>query len=228
MQFIKIKVNDCEQWFYKMQPSPVPRRYLDATKKTVIKDYIPSLVIAMPEEKAILKLIRARKWVEYVKLLWNRSRASKEITGNNLLKKIGVHVPAIFESGLGLFPAKGYQFLGYYIMQDLQCQGFENSRFLFLENRIKPEQRRAFLDNVLKDVRKMRDNHIVFNDFKLENIFCNDAGDTVWIDTGVTYYPAYRQMKFIKKHNDAIDYFLLHHEKFLTTDETGDVKKLYV
>ncbi len=227
MQLIKIKVKDCEQRFLKVQSSEKNESYLDVSGNPVIKDYIPSLVIAMPGEKAILKLIRARKWVEYAKLLWNRSRASKEVAGNRLLKKIGVKVPEILENGLGLIPSGNYQFLGYYIMEDLQCQGFENSRFLFLNETIRAGQRQVFLKNVIRDVRNMFNNRIVFNDFKLENIFCNADGETVWIDTGITLFSGFRKRKFIKKHNEAIDYFLHHHEKFLDVEEIAAFKNLY-
>lgn len=228
MPLIRIKYKDYEQLFLKSGSVAPDPNFLDVSACPVLKDYIPSLVLALPERRAILKLVRARRWHEYVKLLWNHSRASKEIAGNRLLRSIGICVPHIHESGMGLFPAKGYQFLGYYIMDDLQYSGFENSRFLFLEGRVTEVQRGPFLQNILGDIHRMCARRIVFNDLKFENIFCNAQGDIAWIDTGISYYPYWQRSKFRKKHNDAIDYFLLHHEKFLRADEVVQFKSLYL
>ncbi|HEY9033292.1 MAG TPA: hypothetical protein VIN71_05080 [Pseudomonadales bacterium] len=203
-----------------------PGALLDASQQPVMKDYLPSLVIRLPQQQQVLKLVRARKWVEYAKMLWGRSRASKEIRGNLLLHEAGIAVPAISEYGYGLFPARAYQFIGYYIMQDLQPLGFDNARFLFLENRIDGERRHRFLANLVHDVKRMQQQRIVFNDLKFENIFCNAAGDICWIDTGVSVYPRWQQGKFRRKHNDAIDYLLLHHEKFLTAGEAAMLRSL--
>ena len=200
---------------------------LDASAEAVLKDYVPSLVISLPEKNAILKLVRARKWVEYVKLLWNNSRASKEIHGNDVLHAIGIKVPRIYEAGLGLVPSPGYQFLGYYIMEDLRVSGYENSRFLFLENRIDAGRRKAFLENVMADIDRMRANRIVFSDFKFENIFCNQAGDTIWIDTGINVFTENRQADFMRRHDQSLDYFLEHHAKFLDEAEIAAVKQRY-
>ena len=205
---------------------PVKQR--NVSQLPVMKDYIPSLVIRLPEEKKVLKLIRARKWVEYAKLLWNRSRASKEIYGNRLLQQAGVAVPQISEYGFGVFPGKSNEFLGYYVMQDLEAAGYENSRFLFLENRITAECRENFIFNVIRDVDRMQKHCLVFSDLKFENIFCNDRGDTVWIDTGVSRFSGFRKNKFPRKHNDAIDYFVLHHRKFLSVHEIEQFEALYL
>lgn len=228
MKLIKIHLPSCQQWYYRQKGQFFTLREVYVDQYPVLKDYVPSLVIRLTDQQLILKLVRARHWVEYVKMLWRHSRISKEINGNELMRRCGVAVPAIVESGIGIFPAKGYQFLGYYLMEDLSCQGLQNSREMFLQNALSPEVRWTFLQNVVSDVQKMLAQRIVFNDFKLENIFLDAQGNSVWIDTGVSRYPFFQNKKLHKKHNRAVSYFLEHHESLLTDNENQLIRSLFL
>ncbi|MAD44736.1 MAG: hypothetical protein CMI02_17575 [Oceanospirillaceae bacterium] len=169
----------------------------------VIIDHKPSLLAKNPGQTTVLKLVKPRKKIEYIKMLYNHSRLTKEVKGNELMKSLGFRVPAIYESGITLMPFMLPEYLGYYVMEDLHEAGFTEV-IHHLSNEATPaEERRSMLAQVRAGLKTMADHRIVFSDFHFDNVLVNDQGVMAWIDTGVTYYPAYRR-NFEKKFNFTI------------------------
>lgn len=175
--------------------------------KHVLEDHTPSLVGILDKSCHVIKFIRARTWHEYLKLLWNHSRITKEVRGSILLKSLGLKVPHIYEVGYGVIPSPQYEYIGYYIMENLTPSGFTELSKLIREELISEAIREEIMLSVLKGLKQMRDNNIVFSDFHLDNIFANKYGDIIWIDTGVTKYSSFRKKKFRLKHNHSINRF---------------------
>ena len=197
----------------------------------ILIDHIPSLVAKLKESDMILKCVRARSWHEYLKLLWNHSRISKEVHGNLLLKKLDLSVPEIYQVGIGLFPSSKYEFIGYYIMDNLQLAGFQELSVLITKNLIDAEIRSRIMRDIYSGLKKMRDNNIVFSDFHLGNIFANSTGETAWIDTGVTTYRKFNQNKFYKKYNHSIKRYINYEyegKQLLSQHEKAIFKKLLI
>ena len=176
----------------------------------VLVDHIPSLVGILKDSGLVIKFIRARSWHEYIKLLWNHSRITKEIRGSELLQKLGLNVPKIHEVGFGIMPSKKYEYLGYYIMENLTPSGFQELSKLIKEDAIDDVIREKIMIAVYHGLKDMRENHIVFSDFHLDNVFANDSGDIVWIDPGVTTYTKFNEKKFRDKFNYSINRYIFY------------------
>lgn len=174
----------------------------------ILVDHTPSLVGMFSESKLIIKFIRARSWHEYIKLLWNHSRVTKEVKGSQLLSQLGLTVPQIFEVGYGVIPSTKHEFLGYYIMENLTQAGFQELSQLIKEGLLEKDMRQEIMLKIYKGLKVMRDNQIVFSDFHLDNVFANKQGDITWIDTGVTTYSKFSNKKFHAKHKHAINRFI--------------------
>lgn len=170
----------------------------------ILVDHSPSLIGKLNESGLIIKFIRARSWHEYLKLLWNHSRVTKEVKGNKILQELGLRVPEIHEVGYGVIPSIKHQFLGYYVMEDLKKSGFEELSYLFDNESKSDSQRNLIMSSVYNGLKIMRDNRIIFSDFHLENILANDKNEIVWIDTGITTYRKINNKKFIQKFNSSI------------------------
>lgn len=177
---------------------------------TVLVDHTPSLVGMFNESKMIIKFIKARSWHEYIKLLWNHSRVTKEVKGSSLLKKLGLRVPVIHETGYGIVPGTKHEYLGYYIMENLSLSGFQELSKLIKENGINESLRETIMISIYDGLKAMRDNRIVFSDFHLDNVFANEQGEIAWIDAGVTTYHKLNQKKFIKKFNYSITRYIFY------------------
>lgn len=183
-------------------------RYKSEPQQTIVHDilvdHIPSLVGTLKGSGLIIKFIRARSWHEYLKLLWNHSRVTKEVKGNEILQDLGLRVPDIHEAGFGIIPHQKHEFIGYYIMENLKKSGFKELSNIF-ENEIgNDKRRRKIMSAVYDGIKIMRDNRIIFSDFHLENILSNDKDEIVWIDTGITTYRKQNMKKFIRKFNHSI------------------------
>ncbi|CCK74278.1 MAG: hypothetical protein KBT75_12090 [Oleispira antarctica] len=174
----------------------------------ILVDHTPSLVGIFNESKFIIKFIRARSWHEYLKLLWNHSRITKEVKGSSLLAKLGLKVPTIHEVGYGIVPSANHEFLGYYVMENLIQSGFQELSKLIKEDTLNEALRGAIMKSIYDGLKAMRDNHIVFSDFHLDNVFANNRGEIVWIDAGVTTYRSFNTKKFTKKHNHSINRYI--------------------
>lgn len=182
--------------------------------QNILSDRTPSLVgTTEGEHPTIIKLIRARTWHEYLKMLWMHSRVSKEVNGNTVLKDLDLNVPEILEVGYGLLPTRNYEFIGYYIMEDLTNAGYREVSDLIRSGDFVQEQRTVIMRKIFDGLKTMRDNYIVFSDFHLDNIFSDKHGNIKWIDTGVSLYTGIRKNKFIKKHNHAINRFIHYYDK---------------
>jgi tRNA A-37 threonylcarbamoyl transferase component Bud32 len=176
----------------------------------VLVDHTPSLVGVLKDSGLVIKFIKARSWHEYIKLLWNHSRITKEIKGSELLKGLGLTVPTIYEVGLGVIPSRKHKYIGYYIMENLSLSGFEELSKLIKTGAIDPFMRERIMISVFKGIEKMRDNRIVFSDFHLDNVFANKSGDITWIDPGVTTYNKMNERRFRDKFNYSINRFIFY------------------
>lgn len=197
--------------------------------KEVLVDHTPSLVATSTDHKKIIKFIRARSWHEYLKLLWNHSRVTKEVKGSQLLSQLGLTVPQIFEVGYGVIPSTKHEFLGYYIMENLTQTGFQELSQLIKEDLLEKDMRQEIMLKIHKGLKVMRDNQIVFSDFHLDNVFANKQGDITWIDTGVTTYSKFSNKKFHAKHKYAINRFINYEyagQKLLSQSEKSMFKDL--
>ena len=178
--------------------------------QSIIIDHNASLVGIMAESGFIIKFIKARSWHEYLKLLWNHSRITKEVKGCCLLQNIGLNVPQIHEVGYGIIPSSKYQFLGYYIMENLTHSGFQELSKIIKDNSVSNKMRLAIMKSIYEGLKLMRDNRIVFSDFHLDNIFANDAGNITRIDAGVTTYHKMNEKKFRRKFNYSITRYIFY------------------
>ena len=197
----------------------------------IIVDHTPSLVATLKESDLIIKCIRARSWHEYIKLLWNHSRVSKEIHGSVLLEQLGLSVPKIYQVGIGIIPSRNYQFIGYYVMKNLHSTGFQELSKLINSNEIDTEIRTKAMKAIYSGLKKMKEAQIVFSDFHLDNIFTNTAGEIVWIDTGVTTYTKINIKKFYSKYNHSIHRYINYEYKgnnLLSKTEQSMFKKLLI
>ncbi|MBL4798644.1 MAG: hypothetical protein JKY50_14595 [Oleispira sp.] len=195
------------QLFLTTRHNPVPQHHI---LNNILVDHIPSLVGTLKESELIIKFIRARSWHEYIKLLWNHSRITKEIKGSELLQQLGLTVPIIHEVGFGIIPNKKHEYLGYYIMENLSLSGFQELSKLITDNAIDEIMRGKIMSSVYRGLKEMRDHRIVFSDFHLDNVFSNELGDITWIDPGVTTYNKLNESKFRDKFNHSINRFIFY------------------
>lgn len=185
-----------------------PKASLDKSIDDILVDHIPSVVGNLKNQGFIIKFVRARSWHEYLKLLWNHSRVTKEVKGNKILQVLGFRVPKIHEIGYGVIPSIKHQFLGYYVMEDLNRSGFQELSTMINQNTIKGDLRKHIMLDIYNGLKVMRDNRIVFSDFHLENVFANQKGEVAWIDAGVTTYSRLNKKVFHHKHNHAISRYI--------------------
>jgi serine/threonine protein kinase len=170
----------------------------------IIIDHAASLVGITSKNELVVKFIKARSWHEYVKLLWNHSRVTKEVKGNEILSSLGLRVPRIHEAGYGIIPSKKHRFIGYYIMENLKKSGFQELSTIINSNNVSNSLRSKIMHSIYDGLKSMRDNRIIFSDFHFENIFSNSKGEVVWIDTGVSVYNKLNDKKFVKKFNHSV------------------------
>ncbi len=223
MNISRIQTSDeYRQSFIHFKPQNV--RSLHFRNSDIIKDNNPSLVCKIDRKNYILKCVKPRRFHEYFKMLWGRSRLTKEINGNYFLRSIGLMTPDIIDIGYGLIPIKGYRFIGYYIMKNIEESGFYNSDWLIKEHKLSDENRSRFIKNVHDDIKLMLQHHTIFSDLKLKNIHADLSGNTNWIDTGITRYHQLNQKKFKLKFNGTLDRFLKISDKELSLEE----KKLFL
>jgi tRNA A-37 threonylcarbamoyl transferase component Bud32 len=186
------------------------KRAQNSSLNRILVDHKPSLVASLNESDFIIKFVKARSWHEYMKLLWNHSRITKEIKGTSILQKLGLNVPEIYEVGYGIIPSLKYEYLGYYIMENLTHSGFQELSALIKDGAIDDTMRSKIMLAVHDGLKKMHDNRAVFSDFHLDNIFSNDDGEITWIDAGVTTYNRMNEKKFIKKFNYSITRYMFY------------------
>ena len=67
---------------------------------TILISHKPSLVGVLHGSYLVIKFIKARSWHEYLKLIWNHSRVTKEVKGTEILEDLGLNVPVIHQVGL--------------------------------------------------------------------------------------------------------------------------------
>lgn len=176
--------------------------------KNILIDHKPSLVATLNGSNNIIKFVKARSWHEYIKLLWNHSRITKEVKGTQILKELELNVPKIYEVGYGIIPSLSHKYIGYYIMENLTNTGFKEVSKLFTNNEINELSRDKIIASIFAGLKKMRENNIVFSDFHLDNVFSNKDGKIIWIDAGVTTYnTTFSSKRFHIKWNDSIRHY---------------------
>lgn len=192
----------------------------------IIKEHTPSTIALLDDQSKVLKLIKPRRWHEYIKLLTARSRLSKEVRGNFILRSLGIGVPKIYEYGLGLFPTRQYKYIGYYVMENLNMSSYEDVSSLIWGDKLSDQVRYQLFENVFNDILIMRDNRIVFSDITYGNIFSDKEGKIIWIDTGVTTYSRFNNKKFKEKYNFSLNRFLTIHKDSFTEKECERAKAI--
>jgi len=203
------------------------KRAIDALKNgKLIRDYNASQVIALEDSQQILKLVKPRRMLECVKLLWAASRANKEVQGNLLLSNLGIGVPELVDFGYGFFPGNNYRYIGFMVMEDLSARDCEDVRDMMKKPEFNEVSRNHFFSRLYKDIITMRDHHIIFNDLKLGNMFSDLSGNLVWIDTGVSRYAFYQNKKFKIKYNFSLNRFLERHKDVLSDKEKEQISCL--
>jgi len=197
----------------------------------VLVDHIPSLVGTLKNSNLVIKFIKARSWHEYIKLLWNHSRITKELKGSKLLENLGLTVPIIYEAGLGIIPTRRHEYIGYYIMENLTSSGFQELSRLLKDGLLDTQIRDKIMFSVFKGLKDMRESRIVFSDFHLNNIFANSEGEITWIDPGVTTYKQLNYKKFRAKYNHSIRRYIDYDydgKYLLSQNETAMFEKLLI
>lgn len=184
--------------------------YQESSLDSILIDHTPSLVGVLNKSDLIIKFIKARSWHEYVKLLWNHSRITKEVKGTQILSQLNLRVPTIYEIGYGVIPSLRHNYLGYYIMENLTVSGYQELSKLIKDGAINSTMREKIMSSIYDGLKLMRDNRIVFSDFHLDNVFANELGEITWIDAGVTTYHKLNQSKFKKKFNHSITRFMFY------------------
>lgn len=186
-----------------------PQRPKQHRLKQLWVDSKPSTVGPSCQDGEIIKLIKARRWHEHIKILWAHSRTHKEVVGADLLQQLGLNTPAIHEMGISLpiFPQSRY--IGYYVMDNLLSQGLQEVHQLFEEPNTPESLRLTIIDNICAGLQAMYRNKIVFTDFHLANVFCNSDGDLTWIDTGITVYHIRnkREQKYTASIQRLVNYY---------------------
>ncbi len=229
MQFSNIKIHGKKSQLFVTTQHDKKNNTHEVEK--ILIDHTPSMVGVLKDSQHIIKFVKARSWHEYVKLLWNHSRITKEIKGSELLAGLGLTVPTIYEAGLGIIPSKQYEYIGYYVMENLALSGFQELSDLIREGAIDTAMREKIMTAVFDGLKLMRDNRIVFSDFHLDNVFANSSGDITWIDSGVTTYTKMNEKKFIKKFNQSINRYINYQYtgvSLLSEDESTKLKQLFL
>lgn len=160
---------------------------------TPIKDDEVSTVFSGPNG-LIYKFIKPRKWHEYYKVFYGRSRTSKEIQANIRLKELGFEVPVIREFSIAVVPTHFKGYTGYYIMEPVKGIGDAQANF----SKLSEQARSIFIEHLISDLLKLKTNRIVYADLSLSNIFCSEDGGLCWIDTAIKEYPLSKQANFKK------------------------------
>jgi tRNA A-37 threonylcarbamoyl transferase component Bud32 len=197
--------------------------------QSLMLDHTPSTLAHLVRGEAVLKMIKARSWHEYVKTWWGHSRLFKEVKGNHRLKSLGLNVAEIFEIGFKLIPDED-RYIGYYIMQDLESVGASEAYSELLKGNISGRMRSALFNRLVKELRKMREFGIVFSDCHLKNIFVKNNGEIIWIDTGVTCYLNPKGKRFKKKFNYSIERFAGYHNNpaAMNAEESELIRSLLI
>lgn len=205
MSIVTIKQSSGEkvQRFWRTQG--LSSRSTNIQLQHIIIDHTPSTV-AITNDGDVVKLIKARSWHEHVKVLWARSRTHKEVNGARILNNLGMNTADIYEMGISLpiFPHSKY--IGYYLMNDIRKNNHIEATHLFKNENTSNDLRRKIIESVCSGLLKLKSINYVFTDFHLANIFSDENGNTIWIDTGITRYS--KKKKLEEKFQAACEKFL--------------------
>ncbi len=229
--FIKVKIDS------KVLPQAFIAKFTDSNKKqypkefhvlskNIVKNDVPSLVAVDEENQLVVKMVKPRSWHEVVKLLWGRSRLHKEVNGNNLLRSLDIKTANIKGIFVGLIPTRKYQYLGFYLMDDLHYQGYEDAFDCLRFKQLNKASRERLINNFYDDLQKMKGKRLLFADLKLNNVFSDSDGNIAWIDTGVCCYGSFSKARYKQKFNHSLDRFFRIYQSWLSESEIAKIQSL--
>ena len=204
-------VNHCAETFEVSIP-PTENYYeiKDDEVSTVFQD----------QNNLIYKFVKPRKWHEYYKTFYGRSRTSKEVLANVRLKELGFSVPVIHEFSIAVVPTHFKGYTGYYIMEPVNGLGDAQTYFKDLSH----SAREKFVNHLINDLNKLKKNRIVYADLSLSNIFCSIEGDLCWIDTAIKEYPESQKGKFVKDWDKSFNKLMAWEKKLKILSESELLK----
>tara|TARA_Y100000782_G_C10139921_1_gene246762 strand:+ start:480 stop:1181 length:702 start_codon:yes stop_codon:yes gene_type:complete len=180
----------------------------DLRVESVLEDRRPSLLTLTHNGERVLKLIKPRRWQEYVKLFWFHSRVSKEIRGIRTLSAIGLKTPHVYEVGIAVLPARDFRNIGYYCMENLSCRGYTEAYKHFKSLSDASEFRAQIVQSLIQDLLVMRRHAIVFSDLHLNNLFVGEQAELCWIDAGIIKFRSDSSAKFRRMFNQSVNRLL--------------------
>lgn len=196
------------------------------TSEDIIKDDRISLIARVNNNQHILKLVKPRTWHEYPKLVWGHSTINKEINGNRILHGLNIHVPQVVEYGLGLLPAVKYQYIGYYIMENLEAKDMKDVATMLLSDDLSNDVRNTVLAKIAHDLSNMRKHLVLFSDLRLSNVFSDAEGRITWIDTGATPYSTFFKKRYENKFKASVLKMLKPYRQELRKEEIARFETL--
>jgi tRNA A-37 threonylcarbamoyl transferase component Bud32 len=159
-----------------------------------------SSIILELEDGNILKCLKIRNWTEYHKLLLGKSRAKDEVSSNYKMHKIGLAVPEIVYDGIFSNVLSKRDFSSFYCMKAIPST-FTPGNEIFKS--LSKNARGVFIQGMILDIKKLKDNNLVYSDLSLKNFLLNDSGKHYWIDTQVKKY--FRPNLFEYKFNHSLN-----------------------
>jgi tRNA A-37 threonylcarbamoyl transferase component Bud32 len=162
-----------------------------------------SSIVLELEDGNILKCLKIRHWTEYHRLLLGKNRAKDEVLSNYKMHKIGLAVPEIVNYGVFSNVLSKRDFSSFYCMKAIPST-FTPGNEIF--NALSQHAREVFIQGIILDIQKLKDNNLVYSDLSLRNILLNDSGKHYWIDTQVKKY--YRHNSFKNKFNHSLTRFI--------------------
>jgi tRNA A-37 threonylcarbamoyl transferase component Bud32 len=178
-----------------------------------------SSVIIKLKSGDILKCLKVRHWTEYHKLLLGKSRAAEEVSSSQLMKDIGLKVPAVKYRGILSNILRKRGFISFYTMEEIPST-FQPGNTVF--NSLSDIAKTKLIDKLVNDLTRLKNSQFVYSDLSISNFLVNDTGDYYWIDTQVKKYKDIN--KFMPLYNKA--FLRFQDEKSLTlNDKEKDILK---
>ena len=174
----------------------------DDIKGNAIFETKSSLVLEL-ENGNILKCLKIRHWTEYHKLFFGKNRAKDEVSSNYKMQEIGLAVPEIVYYGIFSDVLSKRKFSSFYCMQAIPSSFSPGNESY---STLKQQAKDIFFQKLILDIRKLKDNDLVYSDLSLRNILINNGGEYYWIDTQVKKY--FRHSSFKNKFNHTLTRFI--------------------
>lgn len=180
-----------------------------------------SSVVSKLDDGSILKSLKIRHWSEYHKLFLGKHRAKEEVLSNSEMQKIGLIVPKILYYGIFTNIFSKRLFSSFYAMEEVPTS-FKPGNEIF--ESLNKKARYYFLMNITQDLKKLKENQLVYSDLSLRNFHINSDGESFWIDTQIKKYAS--KLEFINKFNYSLKRFCKESSLNLTIEEEKGLKEL--